>query len=77
VADSELSVDQSGKLLKQLPSDSFAGAYVFENTQGSWKVGSFINISDTTSARKTYNALPTDLQELNGPFSDLMKISCK
>lgn len=77
VTDSELSVDQAGKLLRQLPAESFTGAYVFVKIQGNWKIGSFVNISDSTAARKTYNAMPSDLQELNGPLSDLLNISCK
>jgi hypothetical protein len=77
VNDSELSVDPAGKLLKQLPAESFAGAYVFVNTAGTWKIGSFINVSEASSARKIYQAMPSDLQELSGPLSDLLKITCK
>lgn len=76
VSNSELSVDQKGKLLKQLPVDSFAGAYVFVPSGTAWKVANFIDVSDSNSARQTYASLPADLQELSGSISQLLQITC-
>ena len=76
VNNSELSVDQDGKLLKQLPLDSFAGAYVFVPSGSAWKVANFLDVSDSNSARQTYASSPADLQELSGAISKLLQISC-
>jgi hypothetical protein len=76
LSENELELDQKGKLVRQLPTNNFAGAYVFVSTEKTWKLANFINVTDTARARTIYNSLSNELKELSGPLSPLLKISC-
>jgi hypothetical protein len=74
---SELELDQKGKLVKQLPVSTFAGAFVFVSDAGTWKLANFIDVSNAASARETYANSAADLQELTGSLNPLLAIKCK
>jgi len=76
VSDSELELDSKGNLIQQLPTVSFAGAYVFVNIDKTWKLANFIDVTDPTKARLAYSKSSAELQALSGEVGPLLDISC-
>ncbi len=76
LSENELELDQKGKLVRQLPTNDFAGAYVFVSSEKTWKLANFINVTDAARARTIYNSSSDELKELSGSIAPLLKISC-
>jgi hypothetical protein len=72
----ELELNPKGKLVKQLPTSTFAGAFVFTSEAGTWKLANFIDVTNLTTAKETYANSSADLQELTGSLGPLLSIKC-
>jgi hypothetical protein len=77
VNDTELELSSAGRLLKQLPTVTFAGAYVFVSSSHAWKLANYINVTDTAAASDTYIKSSADLQDLTGSLDPLLTLKCK
>jgi hypothetical protein len=76
VTEQKLDLNQKGKLLKQEPPVSFKGAYVFTKTDGSWKLASFLDMTQTETAKLEYGMMDADLKTITGDFESLNSITC-
>jgi hypothetical protein len=76
VTEQKLDLDSESKLIGQEPISYINGAYVFLKEDGKWKLASFLDISDTETARLEYSVMDDELKEITGSFSSLTGLTC-
>ena len=76
VTEQKLDLDSKSKLIGQEPVSYINGAYVFLKEDGRWKLASYLDMSDTDTARLEYSMMDDELKEITGSFSSLTGLSC-
>jgi len=76
VTEQKLDLDSKSKLIGQEPVNYINGAYVFINVDGTWKLASFLDMSDAETAKLEYSMMDDELKEITGSFNSLTGMTC-
>jgi hypothetical protein len=76
VTEQKLDLDSKSKLIGQEPVSYVNGAYVFLKEDSVWKLASYLDMSDTDTARLEYSMMDEELKEITGSFNSLIGLTC-
>jgi hypothetical protein len=76
VSEDQLQLNDKGKLLKQLGTKNFMGAYVMVNENGVWKQADYLDVTDATMAQSQYKKMSAAEQTAIGSLTYLLDFRC-